>query len=741
MRGSRHGTLKGGLERSGTVPRFRLGVTALLALALLLPPTLLLGPASDSASAAAKQPFPVADDSSHQKVPGIGGGVVVWEDDRGGVSNIYGKKLGAGDDFLVATGVSIKRKPVTNGSVVVWEDDRGGDSDIYGYDIASQTEFLIASGPGDQRKPAISGNRVAWEDDRAGGGWELYSYDLASQQEAPVSTGAGNKTNVSIGEEFAVWQDDRNGSPDIYARDLATGREFRVTETGAELPAISGSVVVWQSSRNGSFDIFGKDLKTGKEFQVTTHESDQVSPSISGKTVVWRDGRNGNADIYGKDLESGEEFQIAAGPESQDAPRISGDTVVWETQRDGETNFGAYDIFGADLDLAPASPKGLSATGSLDGVALGWTGNSEADLAGYNVSRSESTDGAYTRLNDVPLTSPSYTDSQAPKGAKSHYRVTAVDDTGKESAAAIASSAAHALSEIGLSTNNSTVDSGESLELSGRLSSGEKGLSDKPVTLLKKPAGSSDWIKTEAQPAPTGADGGFSVAGIKPDKTTSYQARFAGETATGVRASVSPIQRVEVRIPTSLSLETSRATLVVGQGTTLSGKLSSEGNGLSGKRVLLLQKPAGASKFSQVPGQPAAGVPTASDGAYRLGGIKPHKNTLYRARFSGGAELRLSLSPIKRVNVRAKVIASVGSSGSVVSVGGRVVTAREGSVNVTIKKNGRIVKSSMVPMVNSRYRLAYRPSGAGRYTVTARFAKDHDNLGNVSPTKVFSTGR
>ncbi|MGW5305661.1 fibronectin type III domain-containing protein [Streptomyces griseoluteus] len=94
-------------------------------------------------------------------------------------------------------------------------------------------------------------------------------------------------------------------------------------------------------------------------------------------------------------------------------------------------------------ESAPAAPKGVEGNWKPDyseKVSLSWYGNSEADLAGYNVYRS--TVGrplaltAANRLNgDKPLTSSWYQDPLPQTGATYQYAVTAVDTHGNESAA------------------------------------------------------------------------------------------------------------------------------------------------------------------------------------------------------------------------------------------------------------------------------------------------------------------
>ncbi|GAA4265301.1 hypothetical protein GCM10022256_09130 [Frondihabitans peucedani] len=84
----------------------------------------------------------------------------------------------------------------------------------------------------------------------------------------------------------------------------------------------------------------------------------------------------------------------------------------------------------------PASPSSVKATVSASGVSLDWADNDEPDLKGYSVSRSTSSSGTYTLLTGTLLQTSQFTDTQAPSGAKSYYRITATDLTGNASSAA-----------------------------------------------------------------------------------------------------------------------------------------------------------------------------------------------------------------------------------------------------------------------------------------------------------------
>jgi hypothetical protein len=81
---------------------------------------------------------------------------------------------------------------------------------------------------------------------------------------------------------------------------------------------------------------------------------------------------------------------------------------------------------------APPVVTGVTATGSVSGITLGWTASTATDLAGYNLYRSATAGGTYSKVNAALLTATGYNHTAAPEGV-SYYRVTAVDKSGNES--------------------------------------------------------------------------------------------------------------------------------------------------------------------------------------------------------------------------------------------------------------------------------------------------------------------
>ncbi|MBN1788388.1 MAG: PASTA domain-containing protein [Sedimentisphaerales bacterium] len=81
----------------------------------------------------------------------------------------------------------------------------------------------------------------------------------------------------------------------------------------------------------------------------------------------------------------------------------------------------------------PAAPTGLTAVGSVGIVELDWDENSEPDLAGYNVYRSEVSGSGYVQINSSLVTSPLYDDIDVVGGTTYYYVVTAVNTGDYES--------------------------------------------------------------------------------------------------------------------------------------------------------------------------------------------------------------------------------------------------------------------------------------------------------------------
>ena len=82
---------------------------------------------------------------------------------------------------------------------------------------------------------------------------------------------------------------------------------------------------------------------------------------------------------------------------------------------------------------APATPKNLVAEGADSRIDLKWTPNTETDLLGYFIYRSENEAGPYAKLNPVLQSNNLYSDFIGENGKTFYYKVSAVNRNYQES--------------------------------------------------------------------------------------------------------------------------------------------------------------------------------------------------------------------------------------------------------------------------------------------------------------------
>jgi len=90
-------------------------------------------------------------------------------------------------------------------------------------------------------------------------------------------------------------------------------------------------------------------------------------------------------------------------------------------------------LCGLSDTTAPATPAALWALGDNGQAVLKWAANSEEDLAGYYVYRSQVSGADYVPLNEPPLSGTEYIDTDVANGMMYYYTVSAVDTSRNES--------------------------------------------------------------------------------------------------------------------------------------------------------------------------------------------------------------------------------------------------------------------------------------------------------------------
>jgi beta propeller repeat protein len=314
--------------------------------------------------------------------------------------------------------------PAISGDVVVYTDFSGVDADVWFTDLATGVAAPVSTSPGDQQLTGVSGTRIVYTD------WntmDVFVYDVATGGRQNLTNGAGsNSLDPAIGGDLVAWTDDRDGNAEIYARDLRSGEERRLT---ADLlvdqsAAVHGSLVVWERCDGYACDVWVYDWATGITRQLTdTPWAAERFPDVHGRTVVFqreqgtpvdknivaidldRDGETvldlagdqENAHVSGAlvafndsasgvphiglwDLSTGVHYQVTAGAGGQYLNDIAGRRIVWSDNRAGTLDIWMFEVGLFEPPVADAGSDRSVYVG--DGVAL--TG-SAVDPAGLPI--------------------------------------------------------------------------------------------------------------------------------------------------------------------------------------------------------------------------------------------------------------------------------------------------------------------------------------------------------------------
>ena len=92
------------------------------------------------------------------------------------------------------------------------------------------------------------------------------------------------------------------------------------------------------------------------------------------------------------------------------------------------------ELFVQTLDLGfLAAPSSVSGAGGAKSIQVSWTPSTAADLLGYNIYRSSSSGGPFTKVNSVPTEVAYYLDDNLAGLTRYYYQVTALDQSCNES--------------------------------------------------------------------------------------------------------------------------------------------------------------------------------------------------------------------------------------------------------------------------------------------------------------------
>lgn len=222
--------------------------------------------------------------------------------------------------------------PAISGDLIVYTDFRNGNADIYLYDLGTNSETRITHGLQDEREADISGFTGVYTDygpDTGGG--DIMMFDLGSAPAALAADRFSSQSQPAIKNGLVAWVDDRDGNREIYARDLATGVQKRLTFTPGATesdPAVdAGRVVYVREEAGAGCQIRMVSFATLVDTAITTGTACFRRPDISGDHIVYDGavpGLTTDGDVFVHTISTGGAAPVVLAGLQQDA-HISND--------------------------------------------------------------------------------------------------------------------------------------------------------------------------------------------------------------------------------------------------------------------------------------------------------------------------------------------------------------------------------------------------------------------------------
>ncbi|MEK6954992.1 MAG: dockerin type I domain-containing protein [Candidatus Micrarchaeota archaeon] len=229
-----------------------------------------------------EQPYPLN--------PSIDGTKIVYQYYVNGQSEIYLYDISARFNQRLTTDAIDQLNPKISKDKIIWiEYGKGGSYVVY-YDMNFVLSKPLTDPALNVRYASIENNIVVYAYE-TNGQYDLHLYDLSTNTETPLAATADNEVLPQIkGGQVAYLSYPQGGSSaSVYVYDIASQIARKITPDGANasMPAIGNGIVAYPDDRNGNWDIYAYDLNTSEEVRVTSSALGESYPQISRKAIYY----------------------------------------------------------------------------------------------------------------------------------------------------------------------------------------------------------------------------------------------------------------------------------------------------------------------------------------------------------------------------------------------------------------------------------------------------------------------
>lgn len=290
-----------------------------------------------------------------------------------------------GTEQQVTTAQADQFDPAISGNLVVYTDFSGVDSDVWYTDLQTGIQHRVTTEPGDQQLTGISDSYIVYTDWNS---MDVLVFDVATGLTRNITNLAGsNSLDPAISHNLVAWSDDRHGNAEIYAMDLSSGENRRITNHALvdQLPAVGDGIIVWERNDGYAGDIFAYEWSTGETTQLTaTPYASERFPDVFGRTVVFQreQGTPIVKDIVAIDLDAPTVEKILNLAGDQENAHISGDFVSMNDSASGVPHIGLWQLSTNEYFKVTSEASGQYLN-DIDGSRIVYTDNRSGQLDIY----------------------------------------------------------------------------------------------------------------------------------------------------------------------------------------------------------------------------------------------------------------------------------------------------------------------------------------------------------------------
>jgi hypothetical protein len=283
------------------------------------------------------QPFPTSPVTTATPVLPSLQGIMLFESNRDGNSEIYAWNLG-NQSFLRITNnsaVDIQPALAPDGLRVAYVSNQNGNNEIFITGLDRRAPINISNNPADDQQPTWSpdGNWIAFTSNRDGN-QEIYVMRSDGTEVRNLSGSPGNDFAPSwysvrrlLGtEDWITFTSTRDGNLEIYKiRPNGTGLE-NLTRNPANDYSSSGNanglLLAFVSDREGNPEIYTMTDSGGATRRITNNFAQDLDPNLnpSEDWIAFTSDRDGNLEIYAIPVTGGDPFNLTNNPAQDRTP-------------------------------------------------------------------------------------------------------------------------------------------------------------------------------------------------------------------------------------------------------------------------------------------------------------------------------------------------------------------------------------------------------------------------------------